>query len=127
VSAPAFYRLRFARIAPLLGLLLLVLSLLHFAGVKHYVVSEDTGGLGRAPLAAILLDGRALARKTLRWSAAVGVTLLAFSLGFSSLSAAVKLDDLPDAHVCGVCAVRMVQIAGRSVVCRHDPVVGSAG
>ena len=182
VAAPAFYRLRFARIAPLLGLLLLVLSLLHFAGVKHYVVSEDTGGLGRALLAAltfninwleatrgylpgnwdilwslsveemfylffpltrwvrgklllavlgvfivlgpvartvfsagnevwheysylggmdaiafgcltaILLDGRALTRRTLRWSAAAGVTLLTFSLGFSSLSAAVRLE-----------------------------------
>ena len=176
VSAPAFYRLRFARIAPLLGLLLLVLSLLHFAGVNHYVVSEDTGGLGRALLAAltfninwleatrgylpgnwdilwslsveemfylffpltrwvrgklllavlgifivlgpiartvfsagnevwheysylggmdaiafgcltaILLDGRSLTRQTLRWSAAVGVTLLTFSLGFSRLA-----------------------------------------
>src|SRR3954464_6499632 len=35
VEAPAFYRLRFARIAPLLLLLLLVLSLLHALAVKN--------------------------------------------------------------------------------------------
>ena len=182
VPAPAFYRLRFARIAPLLGLLLLVLSLLHCAGVKHYVVSEETGGLGRALLAAltfninwleatrgylpgnwdilwslsveemfylffpltrwvrgklllavlgvfivlgpvartvfsagnevwheysylggmdaiafgcltaILLDGRALTRRMLRWSAAAGVTLLTFSLGFSKLAVSAGLE-----------------------------------
>lgn len=46
-----FYKLRFARIAPLLLLLLAVLSGLHFAGAKHYVVSAKTGGLGRALLA----------------------------------------------------------------------------
>jgi peptidoglycan/LPS O-acetylase OafA/YrhL len=56
VSAPTFYRLRCARIAPLLLLLLLVLSLLHFAGVKNYVVAEDTGGLGRALLAALTFN-----------------------------------------------------------------------
>ena len=52
----AFYRLRLARIAPLLLLLLLVLSLLHFAGLKNYVVHEDTGGLGRALLAALTFN-----------------------------------------------------------------------
>jgi peptidoglycan/LPS O-acetylase OafA/YrhL len=56
VQAPAFYRLRFARIGPLLGLLLLVLSLLHFAGVKNFVVSDETGGLGRALLAALTFN-----------------------------------------------------------------------
>jgi peptidoglycan/LPS O-acetylase OafA/YrhL len=48
-----FYRLRFARIAPLLLLLLLVLSGLHFAGLEDYVVQAKTGGLGRALLAAL--------------------------------------------------------------------------
>jgi peptidoglycan/LPS O-acetylase OafA/YrhL len=48
-----FYRLRFARIAPLLFMLLAVLSILHFAHVKHFVVSSKTGGLGSAILAAL--------------------------------------------------------------------------
>jgi peptidoglycan/LPS O-acetylase OafA/YrhL len=48
-----FYVLRFARIAPLLLLLLLVLSALHLAGFKHFVVSAQSGGLGRALLAAL--------------------------------------------------------------------------
>lgn len=53
LEAPAFYWLRFARIAPLLLALLLVLSALHVAGVKNFVVPEQTGGLGRALLAAL--------------------------------------------------------------------------
>jgi peptidoglycan/LPS O-acetylase OafA/YrhL len=48
-----FYLLRFARIAPLMLLLLLVLSALHLAHVPGYVVSQKTGGLGRALLAAL--------------------------------------------------------------------------
>lgn len=48
-----FYRLRFARIAPLLLLLLIVLSGLHFAQVQDFVVSAKTGGLGRALLAVL--------------------------------------------------------------------------
>jgi peptidoglycan/LPS O-acetylase OafA/YrhL len=48
-----FYRLRFARIAPLLLLLLAILSALHFLRVEAYVVSAKTGGLGRALLAAL--------------------------------------------------------------------------
>ena len=48
-----FYWLRFARIAPLLLLLLLVLSGLHLAGVRHFVVARSTGGLGRALVAAL--------------------------------------------------------------------------
>ena len=47
-----FYLLRFARIAPLLILLLAILSALHFAGARHFVVSAKTGGLGQALLAA---------------------------------------------------------------------------
>jgi peptidoglycan/LPS O-acetylase OafA/YrhL len=48
-----FYLLRLARIGPLLLALLAVLSVLHFAGLKDYVVSAKTGGLGRALLAAL--------------------------------------------------------------------------
>ncbi len=47
-----FYRLRFARIAPLLLLLLVVLSVLDLVHVEGFVVSQKTGGLGRALLAA---------------------------------------------------------------------------
>jgi peptidoglycan/LPS O-acetylase OafA/YrhL len=53
VSVRGFYRMRFARIAPLLLLLLAVLSGLHLGQVKGYVVSPATGGLGRALLAAL--------------------------------------------------------------------------
>jgi peptidoglycan/LPS O-acetylase OafA/YrhL len=50
-----FYIFRIARIAPLLVLLLVVLSGLHFAHVQNFVVSPKTGGLGRALLAALTL------------------------------------------------------------------------
>jgi peptidoglycan/LPS O-acetylase OafA/YrhL len=53
VSLHGFYLMRFARIAPLLLFLLAVLSLLHFAGFDHFVVSPKTGGLGRALFAAL--------------------------------------------------------------------------
>jgi peptidoglycan/LPS O-acetylase OafA/YrhL len=53
VSLRDFYRLRFARIAPLLLLLLTVLSVLHLAHIKGFVVSQATGGLGRALVAAL--------------------------------------------------------------------------
>jgi peptidoglycan/LPS O-acetylase OafA/YrhL len=53
VSVGNFYRLRFARIAPLLVGLLVVLSALHFMHVKHFVVRPETGGLGRALVAAL--------------------------------------------------------------------------
>jgi peptidoglycan/LPS O-acetylase OafA/YrhL len=52
-SVREFYQLRFARIAPLLLLLLAVLSLLHAADFHDYVVTEATGGLERALLAAL--------------------------------------------------------------------------
>ena len=55
VSLRGFYLFRFSRIAPLLFLLLAVLCGLHFAGVHHYVVTEKTGSLGRALLAALTL------------------------------------------------------------------------
>lgn len=49
----SFYLLRFARIAPLMILLLFILSGLHLAHVPGYVVAQKTGGLGRALLAAL--------------------------------------------------------------------------
>jgi len=48
-----FYLFRFARIAPLLLLLLAILSVLHLAGWPAYVISPARGGLGRALLAAL--------------------------------------------------------------------------
>jgi peptidoglycan/LPS O-acetylase OafA/YrhL len=53
VNAREFYQLRFARIAPLLLLLLAVLSGLHLAHIRQFVVTQKTGGLGRALLAAL--------------------------------------------------------------------------
>jgi len=53
VSLRGFYRLRAARIAPLLLLLLAVLSGLHFAHFERFVVTPKTGGLPRALLAAL--------------------------------------------------------------------------
>lgn len=53
VSVRDFYVLRFARIAPLLLLLLAVLSVLHVAGLKDFVVSAKTGGLRQALFAAL--------------------------------------------------------------------------
>lgn len=53
ISPRAFYLFRFARIGPLLFLLLAVLSGLHFAHAHNYVVTAKTGGLGRAVLATL--------------------------------------------------------------------------
>ncbi len=53
LDVKGFYLLRFARIAPLMIFLLLILCGLHLAHVPHYVVSEKTGGLGRALVAAL--------------------------------------------------------------------------
>ena len=53
VKPQKFYVLRFARIAPLLLLLLAVLSTLHFAGFSDFIVKAKAGGLGRALLAAL--------------------------------------------------------------------------
>jgi peptidoglycan/LPS O-acetylase OafA/YrhL len=55
LSIRDFYALRFARIAPLLLLLLAVLCALHAANLKDFIVSPNTGGLGRALLAALTL------------------------------------------------------------------------
>jgi peptidoglycan/LPS O-acetylase OafA/YrhL len=53
VNVGDFYRLRFARIGPLLLALLTVLSVLHLAHVENFVVSSKTGGLGQALIAAL--------------------------------------------------------------------------
>jgi peptidoglycan/LPS O-acetylase OafA/YrhL len=53
VSVRDFYLLRFARIAPLLLVLLAVLSAFHWAHFKDFVVPARTGGLGRALVAAL--------------------------------------------------------------------------
>lgn len=53
VSLRGFYLLRFARIAPLLLLLLAILSGLHLAGIHNFVVDPKMGGLKRALLAAL--------------------------------------------------------------------------
>ena len=53
MKAREFYWLRFARIAPLMILLLCVLSGFDLIGVKHFVVGQETGGLGRALVAAL--------------------------------------------------------------------------
>ena len=63
IRARDFYQMRFARIGPLLLLLLVVLSGFHFAHVPGFVVSPKQGGLGRAWLATLtfhinLLEGR---------------------------------------------------------------------
>ena len=50
-----FYLLRVARIAPMLVALLAVLTVLHYANVSPFVVSEKTGGIGRVLLAALTL------------------------------------------------------------------------
>jgi peptidoglycan/LPS O-acetylase OafA/YrhL len=48
-----FYLLRFARIAPLLILLLVILSALHRLGISWFVVPDQMGGLGAALFAAL--------------------------------------------------------------------------
>jgi peptidoglycan/LPS O-acetylase OafA/YrhL len=55
VDVRDFYLLRFARIAPLLLLLLAVLCMLHAAGLSDFVVTAKTGGLARALLAALTI------------------------------------------------------------------------
>ena len=52
-SVRGFYLMRLARIAPLLFLLLAVLSALHLAHLHNFVVPQKTGGLARALFAAL--------------------------------------------------------------------------
>jgi peptidoglycan/LPS O-acetylase OafA/YrhL len=53
VDIGSFYRMRFARIAPCLLLLLLILSVLHIAGASDFVIPPERASLGRALLAAL--------------------------------------------------------------------------
>lgn len=53
VDIGSFYRMRFARIAPSLLLLLLILSALHLAGASDFIVRADRASLGRALVAAL--------------------------------------------------------------------------
>ncbi len=53
IDIPAFYRLRFARIAPLLLLLLVILSALDLAQVKNFVINPKVATLPRALIAAL--------------------------------------------------------------------------
>lgn len=53
VAIRDFYLLRLARIAPLLLLLLGVLSIFDLVHLQYFVISPNTGGLGRALLAAL--------------------------------------------------------------------------
>jgi peptidoglycan/LPS O-acetylase OafA/YrhL len=53
VKVGKFYQLRFARIGPLLLMLLVVLSVLDLAHASRFQVSPRTGGLGRALFAAV--------------------------------------------------------------------------
>jgi peptidoglycan/LPS O-acetylase OafA/YrhL len=53
VDLRRFYVFRFARIAPLLLLLLAALSSLHFLGFKDFVVTAKRGGFGNALFAAL--------------------------------------------------------------------------
>src|SRR5260370_782823 len=55
LSVRDFYALRFARIAPLLVLLVTILSVLHLVRLKNFVVPQKVGGLGRALFAALTL------------------------------------------------------------------------
>src|SRR5277367_279581 len=63
VSVRGFYLMRFARIAPLLVLLLIVLSFLDIAQFKDFVVSSKTGGLGQALFAALTFHVNVLEAK----------------------------------------------------------------
>lgn len=53
IDLKAFYRLRFSRIAPLLLLLLIALSILHYAGFSHYVIPHERSSLPRAIFSAL--------------------------------------------------------------------------
>jgi peptidoglycan/LPS O-acetylase OafA/YrhL len=55
ISLRDFYLLRIARIAPLLLALLASLTVLHYVKISPFLVSEKTGGIGRALLAALTL------------------------------------------------------------------------
>lgn len=53
VQIGSFYRMRFARIAPCLLLLLVILSTLHLTGVPDFMIRTERASLGRALVAAL--------------------------------------------------------------------------
>ena len=53
VRIGSFYRMRFARIAPCLLLLLVILSVLHLAGAADFTIRPERASLGRALAAAL--------------------------------------------------------------------------
>lgn len=53
IELRSFYLFRFARIAPLLMMLIAVLSILHIAQFKDFIITESHGGLLRAIFAAL--------------------------------------------------------------------------
>jgi peptidoglycan/LPS O-acetylase OafA/YrhL len=55
VSIGSFYRMRCARIAPCLLLLLMILSALHLCGAADFVIRPERASLGRALVAALTL------------------------------------------------------------------------
>lgn len=56
MRAGSFYRIRFARIGPLLLLLLAVLSAMHFAGVADFRIKPQVASLPRALLSALTFN-----------------------------------------------------------------------
>jgi peptidoglycan/LPS O-acetylase OafA/YrhL len=117
VSIADFYRLRFARIAPLLLGLLAILSVLHVTHVKHFVVSPQTGGLGHALFAALTFHvnwleasrGYLPGNWDILWSLSVEETFyLAFPLGVPLVWPWQAAHRAP----AGVCCARAIRAVG---------------
>ena len=99
VSIADFYKLRCARIAPLLLTLLAVLSVLDLAGVTIFIVHAKQGGLGRALLAALTFHINVLEARRgylppawdILWSLSVEETFYLFFPLLSRLFGRVKM------------------------------------
>jgi len=99
VSLRGFYLMRFARIAPLLILLLAILSTFHFAGLHDFVVTAKTGGLWQALFAALTLHINVLEARRgylpgnwdILWSLSIEEMFYLFFPLVSRLFARVKL------------------------------------
>jgi peptidoglycan/LPS O-acetylase OafA/YrhL len=64
ISAGGFYFMRFARIMPLLFFLIIILSLLHLAGLEGFVINPQHTSLGHAVFAALTFHINLLEIKT---------------------------------------------------------------
>lgn len=123
VRLGGFYLFRFARIAPLLLLLLLVLCGLHFAHVHNYVVSAKTGGIGRALLAALTVHVNELeihrgylpGNWDVLWSLSVEEMFYLFFPVVCLLFAGDKLFGRGKAFVAVLCAFVVLGPFGRTV------------